>query len=56
MQLRVFANFTQAELDAMSDDEWELQLCHLAAVRQAQKNESLNEAIAFENLKRGVGP
>ena len=54
MQLRVYAHYTNAEIAAMSDDERLTALAHLAAVRQAEKNESLNEAIKFENMKRGV--
>ena len=55
MQLRVYAGFKTEELRTMSDEDWVLQLCHLAKVRQGEKVESLNEAIKFENIKRSGG-
>ena len=55
MQLRVFAHYTTAELAAMSDEEWLTALAHLAAVRQAQKRETLNAEIELENMKRESG-
>jgi len=54
MQLRVYANYTEAELSAMDDDKWVGELCHLAAVRQAEKKKRLNDEIKLENLKRGA--
>ena len=37
----------------MNDEQWRRELAHVAMVRQAERNESLNDAIKLENLKRG---
>ena len=48
MKLRVYAGFTTAELDAMSDEEWKLQLCHLARLRQAEREEQAQNGIQLK--------
>jgi hypothetical protein len=52
-QLRIYGRFTSAEIAEMDDEEWLTELAHLAVIRQMEKQESLNEEIKLENLKRG---
>ncbi len=53
MQLRVYGRFSSAEIAAMSDKQWQTELAHVAVGRQAERNDSLNDAIKLEVMKRG---
>jgi len=37
----------------MNDEEWLTELAHVAVLRQMEKQDTLNEEIKLENLKRG---